>query len=104
MATSPWIFVSGRKQDGELSERSEFSPSPPGYKNPRRHQGQERQRPHRRCAGLGGTGLLLLLLALLRVVLVVPAARVIDGLAFDFPALCGALNFCCKEEKGRETV
>jgi hypothetical protein len=48
--------------------------------------------------------LLLVLLALLRVVLVVPAARVIDGLAFDFPALCGALNLCCKEEKGRETV
>ncbi|WP_316893401.1 hypothetical protein, partial [Ralstonia mannitolilytica] len=48
--------------------------------------------------------LLLLLLALLRVVSVVSAARVIDGLAFDFPALCGALNLCCKEEKGRETV
>jgi hypothetical protein len=48
--------------------------------------------------------LLLVLLALLRVVLVVPAARVIDGLAFDFPALCGALNFCRREEKGRETV
>jgi hypothetical protein len=45
--------------------------------------------------------LLLLLLALLRVVLLVPAARVIDGLAFDFPALCGALNLCCKEEKER---
>jgi hypothetical protein len=43
--------------------------------------------------------ILLLLLALLRVVLVVPAALVIDGLVFDFPALCGALNFCCKEEK-----
>ncbi|WP_180815205.1 hypothetical protein [Ralstonia pickettii] len=77
---------------------------PPRNKNPRRHQGQERQRPHRRCAGLGGTVLLLLLLALLRAVLWVPAARVIDGLAFDVPALCGALNFCCKEEKGRETV
>ncbi|WP_311975676.1 hypothetical protein [Ralstonia mannitolilytica] len=45
--------------------------------------------------------LLLLLLALLRVVSVVSAARVIDGLAFDFPALCGALNLCCKEEKER---
>ncbi|WP_295491837.1 hypothetical protein, partial [uncultured Ralstonia sp.] len=22
-----------------------------------------------------------------------------DGLAVDVPALCGALNFCCKEEK-----
>ncbi|WP_204314977.1 hypothetical protein, partial [Klebsiella pneumoniae] len=22
-----------------------------------------------------------------------------DGVAFDFSALCGALNFCCKEEK-----
>jgi len=33
---APWIFVSGRKKDGELSERSEFSPSPPGYENPRR--------------------------------------------------------------------
>ncbi|WP_316867529.1 hypothetical protein, partial [Ralstonia mannitolilytica] len=77
---------------------------PPAYKNPRRHLGQERQRPHRRCAGLGGTGLLLLLLALLRVVLLVPAARVIDGLAFDFPALCGALNFCERAEKGRRLV
>jgi hypothetical protein len=39
---APWIFVSGRKKDGELSERSEFSPSPPGYKNPRgsRHLGR----------------------------------------------------------------
>jgi len=25
-------------------------------------------------------------------------------LSFDFPALDGALNFCCREEKGRETV
>ncbi|WP_332394745.1 hypothetical protein [Ralstonia sp. 1B3] len=48
--------------------------------------------------------MLLVLLALLCVVLLVPAALVIDGLAFDVPALCGALNFCCKEEKGRETV
>jgi hypothetical protein len=48
--------------------------------------------------------LLLVLLALLRVVLVVPAAPVTDGSAFDVPALCGALNLCCKEEKGRETV
>jgi len=45
-----------------------------------------------------------LLLALLRVVLVVPAALVIDGLAFDFPALDGALDFCCGEEKGRSLV
>ncbi len=39
---APWIFVSGREEDGELSERSEFSPSPPGYKNPRgsRHLGR----------------------------------------------------------------
>ncbi|WP_316855944.1 hypothetical protein, partial [Ralstonia mannitolilytica] len=27
---------SGRKKDGKLSERSEFFPSPHGYKNPRR--------------------------------------------------------------------
>ena len=40
-----------------------------------------------------------LLLALLRVVLVVPAALVIDGLAFDFPALDGALDFCCGEDQ-----
>ncbi|MGN6138428.1 MAG: hypothetical protein ACTHNV_06000 [Ralstonia sp.] len=39
------------------------------------------------------------LLALLRVVLPVPAALVIDGLAVDVPALDGALNFCCREEK-----
>ncbi|WP_233902647.1 hypothetical protein, partial [Ralstonia mannitolilytica] len=38
-----------------------------------------------RCAGLGCTGLLLLLLALLRVVLLVPAAPVVDGLAFPCP-------------------
>ena len=44
------------------------------------------------------------LLALLRVVLLVPAAVVADGLAVDFVALDGALNFCCREEKGRETV
>ncbi|MBX3785418.1 hypothetical protein, partial [Ralstonia pickettii] len=39
---APWIFVSGRKKDGKLSERSEFFPSPPGYKNPRgsRHLGR----------------------------------------------------------------
>ncbi|WP_208623351.1 hypothetical protein, partial [Ralstonia mannitolilytica] len=42
-------------------------------------------RPHRRCADLGGSGLLLLLLALLRVVLWVPAALVVDGLAFPCP-------------------
>jgi hypothetical protein len=77
---------------------------PPRNKNPRRHLGQERQRPNRRCADLGGSGLLLVLLALLRVVLVVPAARVIDGLAFDVPALCGALNLCERAEKGRRLV
>ena len=32
---APWIFVSGREEDGELSERSEFSPSPLGYENSR---------------------------------------------------------------------
>jgi hypothetical protein len=58
---------------------------PPRNKNPRRHQGQESQRPHRRCAGLGGTGLLLVLLALLRVVLWIATTLVIDGLAFPCP-------------------
>ncbi|MDF6441306.1 hypothetical protein NMT65_25850, partial [Escherichia coli] len=37
------------------------------------------------------------LLALLRVVLLVPTALVVDGLAVG--ALDGALNFCCREEK-----
>jgi len=46
--------------------------------------------------------ILLLLLALLRVVLVVPAALVIDGLVFDFPALCGALNFLLQGGKRGE--
>ena len=64
----------------------------------------ERQLPHRRCAVLVGTLSVPLLLALLRVALLAPTALVIDGLAFDVPALCGALNLCCKEEKGRETV
>jgi hypothetical protein len=44
------------------------------------------------------------LLALLRVVLLIPAALVIDGLAVDFVALDGALNFCCREEKERRPV
>ncbi|WP_230849254.1 hypothetical protein, partial [Ralstonia solanacearum] len=33
---APWIFVAGRKKEGALSERSEFAPSPPRDKNPRR--------------------------------------------------------------------
>ncbi|WP_316870546.1 hypothetical protein [Ralstonia wenshanensis] len=41
--------------------------------------------------------LVAVLLALLRVVLLVPTALVIDGLAVG--ALDGALNFCCREEK-----
>ncbi|MGN5351992.1 hypothetical protein ACQ4P5_07565 [Ralstonia sp. L16] len=41
--------------------------------------------------------LVAVLLALLRVVLPVPTALVIDGLAVG--ALDGALNFCCREEK-----
>ncbi|WP_233902593.1 hypothetical protein, partial [Ralstonia mannitolilytica] len=31
-------------------------------------------------------------------------AQMVRLLSFDFPALDGALNFCCREEKGRETV
>ena len=46
--------------------------------------------------------LVAVLLALLRVVLLVPTALVVDGVAVG--ALDGALNFCCREEKGRETV
>ena len=40
-----------------------------------------------------------MLLALLRVVLLIPTALVVGGLAVDFVALDGALNFCCREEK-----
>ena len=82
----PLGFVSRGGKGGKLAALRQASLlDPPRNKNPRRHLGQERQRPHRRCAGLGGTGLLLLLLATLRGVLLAPAAMVIDGLAFPCP-------------------
>jgi hypothetical protein len=65
----------------------------------KRHLGQERQRPHRRCADLSGSGLCCrcsLCFALYCWVLLHSWSMV-----WPFPALCGALNLCCKEEKER---
>ncbi|MGM3413067.1 hypothetical protein KXR69_26105, partial [Ralstonia holmesii] len=64
--------------------------NPPRNKNPRRHQGLnvKRKRPTRRAVGLA----------------VGASAQIVWLLVFDFAALCGALNFCARAEKGRRLV
>ena len=88
MATSPWIFVTGRRW-GKLASLRQFPIFfPPAYKNPRRHQGQERQK--KKANPSRGRPLSFWL-----------ASRWFGSLPLTFPALCGALNFCERAEKGR---
>jgi len=82
----PWIFVAGREGRQTRCAQTASLLYPPRNKNPRRHQGPnvKRQRPTHREVGL----------------VVLLGAQMVCLFAFDFP-LCGALNFCCKEEKER---
>ena len=50
MATSPRIFITGRRREKLAALKQCPVLFPPAYKNSRRHQGQERQRPNRWCA------------------------------------------------------
>ena len=54
MATSPWICVAGREGAKLAALRQGSFLFPPRNKNPRRHLGQERQRPKRWFACSGG--------------------------------------------------